>query len=95
MQPCKLHIIFFVYYSLANILDFLVGVVVNLYDYHLQGSGSSPLPGELRTPVTLALGQPSRIGIKLGTPNCCWRGGVWVRVCDGTERCDVVHAECV
>ena len=41
------------------------GVVVNLYDYHLQGSGSSPLPGELRTPVTLAFGQPSRIGIKL------------------------------
>ena len=45
------------------------GVVVNLYDYHLQGSCSSPLPGELRTPVTLAFGQPSRIGIKLGTPN--------------------------
>ena len=41
------------------------GVAVNLFDYHLQGSGLSPLLGELRTPVTLAFSQPSWIGIKL------------------------------
>ena len=44
-------------------------MVVNLFDYHLQGSSSSPLPGEVHTPVTLAFGQPILIGIKLGTPN--------------------------
>ena len=62
------------------LIKFGGGVVVNLFDYHLQGSGSSPLPGELRTPVTLAFGQPSRIGIKLGTSNCWkrWSNGKYI-----------------